>query len=88
MTMVALSQGAAAKTGHLLHSEVMHAGVTGSMAMVSEIFSAKRPAGTPLLDWAKAATERARLERIGRQGQQQVAPVMTEEEMIFSRDRD
>jgi hypothetical protein len=86
--MVGLSQGASAKTGRSLHSDVVRAGFTGSMKMMSEIFMAKRPADTPLLEWAKAATERARIERISRQGNHQPVSVMTEEETMFSRDRD
>jgi hypothetical protein len=88
LVMVALSQGAMAKTGRLAHSEVMRAGVAGSMKMMSEIFSPDRPASTPLLDWAKAATERARVERLSRQETRQAVHVMTEDETMFSRDRD
>jgi len=84
---LALTQGASAKTGRLLHNEVAHAGVQGSMKMMTEILSSKRPTTTPLADWAKAATERARQERLTRQENRKVM-LMTEEEMMFSRDRD
>lgn len=58
------------------------------MKMMTEILSSKRPSNTPLSDWAKAATERARQERLTREERQHKVVLMTEEEMMFSRDRD
>ncbi len=83
-----ISSAAMAKTGAKARQQVMQAGATGSVKLVNKIFSYDRPQTTPLLEWAKAATEKAKSERINRTGDQAQAPAMTEEEMMFSRDRD
>lgn len=85
LTLVA-SSASFAKTGNRVKAEVMQAGVAGSVKLVNTIFSVKRPVTTPLVEWAKAATERARMERLTRQSG--TAPTMTNEEMMISRDRD
>lgn len=78
-----------AKTKPNAHSKLMQAGFAGSVKMVSVIFSVKRPPTTPLMEWAKAATERARQERLTRQAvPESQVPAMTEDEMRGSRDRD
>lgn len=87
MTLIA-SAGAIAKTGTKAHNEVMQAGLAGSVKLVTKIFSDKRPTTTPLLEWARAATERAKRERLSREAGRTQAPNMSEEEMMFSRDRD
>lgn len=82
------SNAAVAKTGHRAQNEIMQAGLKGSVKMVTTIFSVKRPAKTPLLDWAKATTEKAKLERIQREAASKNVPVMNQDQMEFSRDRD
>ncbi|HVZ38319.1 MAG TPA: hypothetical protein VHI13_03510 [Candidatus Kapabacteria bacterium] len=82
------SSAAFAKTGDRAQSEIMQAAMKGSVKMVTTIFSVKRPVNTPLLDWAKATTEKAKLQRIHREASRKDVPTMNQDQMEFSRDRD